>query len=127
MSREIIRTDAAPAAVGPYSQGVLSGGVLYTAGQIGLDPTAGALVEGGAPAEARQALRNLSAVVEAAGLTLADTAKATLYLADMGDFSVVNEVYAEVFAEAPPARAAVAVAALPLGARVMIDLIVCGA
>jgi len=124
MGRRIIETEQAPAAIGPYSQGVLAGGTLFTAGQIGLDPATGALVPDGAAAEARRALVNLSAVVEAAGLSLADVAKATLYLVDMADFKVVNEVYAGFFAEAPPARAAVQVAALPLGARVMIDLIV---
>ena len=124
MKRKIIGTEQAPAAIGPYSQGVSDGGVLYTAGQIGLDPATGELVPGGAAAQARRALGNLEAVVAAAGLSLSATAKATLYLADMADFAAVNEVYAEFFAEAPPARAAVQVAALPKDARVMIDLIV---
>jgi len=124
MVRRIVSTEQAPAAIGPYSQGVLDGGALYTAGQIGLDPVTGELVPGGAPAEARRALTNLTAVVAAAGLDLAQTAKATLYLADMADLAAVNAVYGEFFAQEPPARAAVQVAALPLGARVMIDLIV---
>ncbi|MBC8425269.1 hypothetical protein H8E07_14195 [bacterium] len=124
MVRRIVSTDQAPAAIGPYSQGVLAGGALYTAGQIGLDPTTGELVPGGAPAEARRALTNLTAVVTAAGLDLSQTAKATLYLADLADFAAVNAVYGEFFTQEPPARAAVQVVALPLGARVMIDLIV---
>ncbi|MBU0743027.1 Rid family detoxifying hydrolase, partial [bacterium] len=102
----------------------LAGGALYTAGQIGLDPATGDLVQGGAAAQARRALTNLAAVVAAAGLSMTDTARATLYLADLADFAAVNEVYAEFFGEAPPARAAVQVASLPLGAQVMIDLIV---
>ncbi len=125
MKREIIRTDGAPVAVGPYSQGVMAGGFLYTAGQIGLGPDGSGLVEGGAPAEARRALENLRAIAAAAGLGLDDAVKATLYLADMDDFAAVNEVYAEFFDDTPPARAAVAVTALPLGARVMIDLVLC--
>ncbi len=124
MARKIVSTEQAPAAIGPYSQGVLAGGALYTAGQIGLDPATGELVPGGAAAEARRVLTNLGAVVAAAGLDLAQAAKATLYLADMADFTAVNEVYAEFFDREPPARAAVQVSALPLGARVMIDLIV---
>lgn len=124
MKRQIISTELAPPAIGPYSQGVLAGGALYTAGQIGLDPATGDLVQGGAAAQARRALTNLAAVVAAAGLSMTDTARATLYLADLADFAAVNEVYAEFFGEAPPARAAVQVASLPLGAQVMIDLIV---
>jgi len=124
MTRTIVSTDQAPAAVGPYSQGVLAGGFLYTAGQIGLDPAVGKLVAGGVVEEARQALLNLGAVVDAAGLSLAGAVKATVYLADMGDFAAVNEIYGAFFTVDPPARAAVSVSALPLGARVMIDLVV---
>jgi 2-iminobutanoate/2-iminopropanoate deaminase len=124
MTRIIVSTDQAPAAVGPYSQGVLAGGFLHTAGQIGLDPAVGKLVAGGVVEEARQALLNLGAVVDAAGLSLAGAVKATVYLADMADFAAVNEVYGGFFTVDPPARAAVAVSALPLGAQVMIDLVV---
>ena len=105
-------------------QGVLAGDVLYTAGQIGLDPATGELVPGGVIAQARRALHNLEAVVAAADLSLAGTVKATLYLADLADFAAVNEIYAEFFATDPPARAAVQVVSLPKDARVMIDLIV---
>ncbi len=124
MTRTIVSTDKAPAAVGPYSQGVIAGGFLHTAGQIGLDPAVGKLVAGGVVEEARQALLNLGAIVDAAGLSLAGAVKATVYLADMGDFAAVNEIYGGFFAADSPARAAVAVSALPLGARVMIDLVV---
>ena len=123
MHRDIIATDKAPAAVGPYSQAVRVGDFVFTAGQIPLDPTTGQLVEGGIEVQARQALTNVSAVLEAAGTSLANVVKTTVFLADMGEFKAMNGVYAEFFPEAPPARSAVQVAALPLGARIEIEAI----
>ncbi len=116
--RRIIATDSAPAAIGPYSQAVQVGNFLFVAGQLGLDPTTGEMVPGGVQAEARQALSNASAILEAAGFTLADTVQVQVLLADMADFTAMNEVYATFFPDAPPARAAFAAAALPRGGRV---------
>ncbi len=123
MHRDIIATDKAPAAVGPYSQAVRVGDFVFTAGQIPLDPATGQLVEGGIEVQARQALTNVSAVLEAAGTSLANVVKTTVFLADMGEFKAMNGVYAEFFPEAPPARSAVQAAALPLGARIEIEAI----
>ena len=123
MHRDIIATDKAPAAVGPYSQAVRVGDFIFTAGQIPLDPATGQLVEGGIEVQARQALTNVSAVLEAAGTSLANVVKTTVFLADMGEFKAMNGVYTEFFPEAPPARSAVQVAALPLGARIEIEAI----
>lgn len=123
MHRDIIATDKAPAAVGPYSQAVRVGDFVFTAGQIPLDPATGQLVEGGIEVQARQALTNVSAVLEAAGTSLANVVKTTVFLTDMGEFKAMNGVYAEFFPEAPPARSAVQVAALPLGARIEIEAI----
>ena len=121
--RERVHTDGAPAAIGPYSQAIVSGGFVFTAGQIGLDPASGEFVEGGVAEQAERALRNLSAVLEAAGSTMKDVVKTTLYLADMGDFVTVNEIYAGYFSEPFPARSAVQAANLPKGALVEIDAI----
>lgn len=123
MSREILYTEAAPAAIGPYSQGVKVGGMLYLSGQIPLDPETQALVEGGIADQVRRVFDNLTAVAEAGGARLMDTVKLTVYLTDIDDFAAVNEVMAEYFAEPYPARAAVGVAALPKGARVEADAI----
>jgi 2-iminobutanoate/2-iminopropanoate deaminase len=123
MNREIIATDKAPAAVGPYSQAVRAGDFIFTAGQIPLDPATGHMVEGGIEAQTRQALTNLSAVLEAAGTALANVVKTTVFLTDIGEFKLMNSVYAEFFPDAPPARSAVQVAALPLGARVEIEAV----
>lgn len=123
MGREAIRTDHAPAAIGPYSQAVTSGGVLYCSGQIALDPATGNLVAGGFEAEARQVLANLAAVAAAAGLTLADAVKLTVYVVDLADFPKLNEILASVLSEPYPARATVEVSALPRGARVEIDMV----
>jgi 2-iminobutanoate/2-iminopropanoate deaminase len=123
MNREIIATDQAPGAVGPYSQAVRVGDFVFTAGQIPLDPATGQMVEGGIEAQARQALTNVSAVLEAAGTSLANVVKTTVFLADMGEFKAMNGVYAEFFPDAPPARSAVQAAALPLGARIEIETI----
>jgi len=120
-----IRTDAAPGAIGPYSQAILADGWLHCSGQIPLDPATGQVVGAGdAAAQAEQVLRNLEAVVRAAGGTLGDAVKVTLYLKDMGTFAAVNEVYARHFpAEAPPARATVEVARLPRDVLVEMDLV----
>jgi len=116
-----IESAGAPAAIGPYSQAVSTGDLVYCSGQIGLDPATGALVAGGIVAETRQVLANLSAVLGAAGASFADVVKMTIYLVDMNDFLAMGEVYATALGEARPARATVAVAALPKGARVEID------
>ena len=118
-----VMTFAAPAAIGPYVQARAAAGWLFCSGQIGLDPESGTLVEGGAGPETRRVLANLEAVLSAAGVTLGDVVKTTIFLADMGDFAVVNEVYAEAFRPPFPARATVGVAALPRGARVEIEAI----
>ena len=119
--REPIHTEHAPRAVGPYSQAIRVGAHVWVSGQIGLDPASGRLVDGGVEAEARQALDNLAAVLQAAGSGMQHVVRATVYLLDMGDFERVNAVYAERFAEDPPSRVCVQVAGLPKGARVEID------
>ncbi|HPE20524.1 MAG TPA: RidA family protein [Candidatus Mcinerneyibacteriales bacterium] len=121
--KKIIKTDNAPGAVGPYSQGVATGGFVFTSGQLPMDPRTGKFVEGGIREEARQCLENVKAVLEAAGTSLDKAVKATVFLADIKDFAAVNEVYATFFTESPPARSAYQVAALPLGARVEIEMI----
>lgn len=120
-----IHTDAAPAAIGPYSQAVRvpAGEMIFCSGQIGLDPQTGEMVEGGVLAEARCALENLKAVLGAAGLGFEHVVRTTVYLADMSDFADVNRLYAEYFEGVAPARAAVQAAALPKGARFEIDAI----
>jgi 2-iminobutanoate/2-iminopropanoate deaminase len=123
--RAQIQTDAAPAAIGPYSQAVRTGDLLFCSGQIPLEPTTGELVKDDIEGQARRCLDNLAAVVEAAGGSLANAVRCTVYLTDMNDFARVNEVYGEFFGgDDPPARVAVAVAALPKGADVEIDAIV---
>jgi 2-iminobutanoate/2-iminopropanoate deaminase len=122
--REPVTALGAPAAIGPYSHAVRAGSLLFCSGQIPLDPQSGELV-GDTPAEhARQCLANLQAVVAAAGATLADAVRCTVYMTDLGAFAAVNEVYGEFFEADPPARVAVGVAALPKGAQVEIDAIV---
>lgn len=123
--REIIATSAAPAAIGPYSQGiVVSGGrTFYSSGQIALDPATGEIVEGDVRAQTRQVLANVEAVLAAAGMGFGDVVKAGIFLADMGDFAAVNELYAACFGEAPPARSTVQVARLPKDVRIEIDVI----
>ncbi len=118
--RQVIATDRAPAAIGPYSQAVRVGRNLYLSGQIGIDPATGEMVPGGVEAETRQALANAGAVLEAAGFTHADVVQSIVFLADMDDYAAVNAVYGELFSGAPPARAAVEVAGLPKDARVEI-------
>ena len=128
MERTIVRTAAAPAAIGPYSQAVVvpigeGRKMVFCSGQIPLDPQSGALIEGEIEAQTRQVLANLGAVLSAAGATFANVVRTTIFLADMGDFQVVNGVYAEKFASDPPARATVQAARLPRDARVEIDAI----
>lgn len=121
--RETVKTGKAPAAIGPYSQAVRSGGFLFCSGQIPLDPGTGKMVEGGIEAQTERVLRNLDAVLEAGGASLAEVVKTTVYLADLSDFPAMNAVYGKYFPENPPARATVQVAKLPAGARVEIDAI----
>ena len=122
--RESVSTDAAPAAIGPYSQGMRTGDLLFCSGQIPLDPTTGELVGDTTADQARQCLTNLKAVCTAAGAQLTDAVRITVWLVDMNDFAAVNEVYEGFFDDEPPARVAIAVAALPKGAAVEIDAIV---
>lgn len=122
--RKTVSTDRAPGAVGPYSQGVIGGGLVWVSGQIPLDPATGKLVEGDIEAEARRALDNVKAVLEAAGSGLDQVVRATVYLTDLGDFEAVNRVYASYFGEeSPPARACIEACALPKGVRVEIDAV----
>lgn len=122
--KHILNTPDAPAPIGPYNQAVKSGHLLYTSGQIPIDPATGALAKGGIREQTIQVLENLKAVTEAAGSTLNDVIKTTVFLADMADFAEFNVVYAEYFDEEnAPARSTVQVAALPMGSRVEIELI----
>jgi 2-iminobutanoate/2-iminopropanoate deaminase len=123
MTRQAISTTGAPGAVGPYSQAIAAGDLVFCAGQIGLDPATGDLVEGGVEAQAERCLKNLAAVLDAAGMTFANVAKTTVFLADMGDFAAINTVYAKHMPEPPPARSTFAVAGLPKGARIEIEAI----
>ncbi|MBT4292679.1 hypothetical protein HOD41_08305 [bacterium] len=123
MTREIISTDKSPAAIGPYSQGIVSGGMLFTAGQLGIDAETGSFVCDTAAGQAAKALENARAVIEAGGMTFDDVVKVTVFLRDMNDFAAVNEVYAKVFSQNPPARSAVEVARLPVDAAVEIEMI----
>lgn len=123
MERRIIRTAAAPGAVGPYSQAVACGGWLYVSGQIPLDPVTGEIIQGDIGAQAERVLTSLQAILEEAGAGLADVVKVNVYLVDMNDFQKVNEVYSRFFNENPPARACIAVVGLPKGAQVEIDLV----
>jgi 2-iminobutanoate/2-iminopropanoate deaminase len=117
-----ITAGSAPKAVGPYSHAVRAGNLLFTSGQLGIDPATSALVEG-VEAQTRQALANLKAVLEAGGAGLGDVVKCTVFVADMGDFAKINAIYAEAFAVNPPARSLVQVARLPLGAEVEIEAV----
>lgn len=123
MAKTIITTAKAPAAVGPYSQAVRSEDLIFTAGQVGLDPETGELVGGDIVAQTRQAIRNLAAVLEASGSSLERVVKTTVFMTDLADFSRMNGVYAEHFGPEPPARSTVQVAGLPLGAQVEIEAV----
>ena len=120
---EIIATENAPGAIGPYSQAIKAGNMIFCSGQIPIDPETGEFVAGGVVEQAEQVLKNLSAVLEAAGSGLDRVVKTTVFLADMGDFSAMNEVYAKYFGESKPARATFQAARLPRDARVEIDCI----
>ena len=129
--KSALNVPEAPAAIGPYSQALvvrLHGGnrLVFTSGQIPLDPVSGKLVEGDIGAQTEQVLRNLAAVLRGAGLTLADVVKTTVYLVDLADFAAMNEVYGRYFAAEPPARSTIAAAALPRGARIEIDAVAAG-
>ena len=122
--RDIVSAPDAPAAIGPYSHAVRAGGLLFCSGQVALDPATGELVGETAGEQARQCLSNLAAVCAAAGASLADAVRLTVYLTDMGAFGEVNEVYGSFFAADPPARVAIGVASLPRGGQVEIDAVV---
>ncbi len=123
MPNRTIETPNAPKAIGPYSQGVIAAGLLFTAGQIALDPTTGTVIEGDVTAQTRRVLANLEAILFAAGARWSDVVKTTVFLQDMGDFAKVNEVYAEVLGAARPARSTVQVSALPRGVMVEIEAV----
>ncbi|MBQ7527518.1 MAG: RidA family protein [Bacteroidaceae bacterium] len=119
----IISTSKAPAAIGPYSQAIEVAGLVYTPGQIPIDPATGKFVEGGIREQTRQSLLNVKAILEEAGLTLSDVLKTTVFMADMNDFADMNAIYSEFFSEPYPARSAVAVKSLPKGALVEIEVV----
>jgi 2-iminobutanoate/2-iminopropanoate deaminase len=123
LSKQVISTPLAPAAIGPYSQAIRSGNLVFVSGQIPLDPATGHLVEGDAAMQTARVLQNLSAILEAAGSSLGQVLKTTVYLKDLADFAMMNEVYARFFGDNPPARATVEVARLPRNVSVEIDLI----
>ena len=122
-SLNVVQTEAAPKAIGPYSQAIRSGELIFTAGQIPLDPATGALVEGGIEVQTRQVLNNLARVLEAAGSGLSRIVKTTVFMQDLAEFAAMNAVYGEFFTSNPPARSTVQVAALPRGAKVEIECI----
>ena len=123
MERQVIHTDQAPKAIGPYSQAIQMGNFVFTAGQLGLDPATGNIVEGGIEAETRRSLQNLSAVLNAAGTSMARVVKTTVFLRDMNDFAKMNAVYGEFFLSNPPARSTVQVARLPKDGAVEIEVV----
>ena len=123
MNVRIVHTENAPAAIGPYSQAVVAGNFLFTAGQIAIDPATGQIVQGDVTAQTERVMRNLAAVLEAAGATWSDVVKTTVYLQDMADFPRVNDVYGRVIGDARPARSTVQVAGLPRGVLVEIDAV----
>ena len=122
MSRTVLHTEHAPAAIGPYSQGIMTEDMIFVSGQIPVDPTTGEM-QGDVAAQTKQVMENLKAVLKAANAELSQVVKATIFLTDIADFKAVNEVYASYFIEEPPARSTVAVAALPLQAKVEIEVI----
>jgi len=123
MTLRAVSTGGAPDAIGPYSQAIDIGSLVFVAGQVGLDPSSGELVGGGVDAQTERALRNIVAILDACGLGMADVVKTTVLLADIGDFAAVNAVYARFVSDPPPARATYAVAALPRGALIEIEAI----
>lgn len=125
MKRIVVATDAAPKAVGPYSQAVWAGDLLFCAGQIPLDPATGQVVVGGVVEQTQRVLQNIRGLLESQGLTLESVVKTTVFLSDMGHFAAMNEVYAQFFKSAPPARSTVQVARLPKDALVEIEVVAC--
>jgi len=123
MTRRAVSTSAAPSAVGPYSQAIATQDLVFCSGQVGLDPGSGELVEGGVEAQLERAIKNLEAVLDAGGCSLADVVKTTVFLADIGDFANVNATYARFFPDPPPARSTFAVAGLPKHARIEIEAV----
>lgn len=123
MTRTKVTTTSAPAALGPYSQAIALDGMVFASGQIALDPSSGQLIEGDVQAQTHRVLRNLTAVLEAAGCSLSNVVKTTVFLTSMSNFTAMNEVYATYFGDEPPARSTVAVAELPKGAQVEIEAI----
>lgn len=121
--KQVIHTDSAPAAIGPYSQAIQIGDLLFVSGQVPIDPSTGAIVEGDIKAQAQQSLNNLKAILNAAGTNMGAVVKTTVFLADMNDFAAMNEVYAQFFQEPFPARSAVQAARLPKDAKVEIEAI----
>lgn len=121
--KQVIHTDSAPAAIGPYSQAIQIGDLLFVSGQVPIDPSTGAIVEGDVKAQAQQSLNNLKAILNAAGTNMGAVVKTTVFLADMNDFAAMNEVYAQFFQEPFPARSAVHAARLPKDAKVEIEAI----
>ncbi len=123
MTRRAVSTAGAPAAIGPYSQGIIADGLFFSAGQAALDPATGALVEGGIEPETERVMANLTAVLDAAGCSWGDVVKTTIFLIDMTEFTTVNTIYGRFVGDPPPARSTVGVAALPKGARVEIEVV----
>ena len=123
--KQVISTPKAPAAIGPYSQAIRVGNLVYTSGQIPINPATGSFVEGGIKEQTRQSLTNVKAILEEAGTSMANVVKTTVFLADMNDFAEVNSIYAEFFSEPYPARSAVAVKTLPKGALIDIEVVAC--
>ena len=124
--KQVISTSKAPAAIGPYSQAIQVGNLLYASGQIPIDPSTGSIVDGGIKEQTRQSFLNVQAILEEAGLSFANVVKTTVFLADISDFADMNGVYAEFFTEPYPARSAVAVKSLPKGALVEIEVVAAG-
>jgi len=123
MSRQVIHTEGAPRAIGPYSQAIIANGFVFCSGQIALDPATGELIEGDVAAQTERAIQNLRAVLEAAGSSLAHVVKTTVFLQDMADFAAMNAVYGQFFGENPPARSTVGNLTLPRGARFEIEAV----
>lgn len=123
MTKQVIQTPHAPAAIGPYSQAIAANGFVYTAGQLGVVPSTGKLIEGDVQAQTRQALENLTAILSAAGTSLDNAVKSTVFLANMDDFVAMNAIYSEYFTSNPPARSTIQVAKLPLGGLVEIEVV----